>query len=1357
MLTLPPKLKSALERGDFEPVVVAKLTTAVLDAPPAQQTRNHYRTVTDADNVTTLQYPAQGGDPVQTEALVYQGFTDQRAGIYISYITINRGGLRGGGSSSSISLPNPQTDWIYQTFHVGEDVYQANRLKSVTMTLSRVKGQGWELRCRIYRVDDAGNLVDPLGRAGVAGLFGAGIESATVLTSAGIPEFPSKGNVTFNFDLDLIPGARYAVLLQYLFVGPGTHEKVLTWYGSEGGGGIEVNRGWSEGFVGEFAGALSLQVNVAAYTDPANTGNPETDDPWVDVLIDMNGTPVEAGFISLLDFRPTWFDLVTGAVKITDIAYNLWAGATLGAKTTDLGAVVDGSTVSTLSRYYVLRAKLITANTTTRIRTPAFKKVNLVFAQVFAGAPKSYLISSAAFPGAIPAIAKIPSFPTRLDPRNHLTQRAAWRLSLTDPNGEITRILTESHLLNLPIELYFGHRPDAASLNDLAPMGAGKIVDYAYNEGRPELLIEDRTKDLSVKIPKPTSGSLQRRDYRGKQLVDVLEEIEANEVEISRRWIETSTFAEHKTYLKGSDAVSKWITDRVITEPEEADKTVKEILEIIGAHQTTLEDGKLRLIRFPKSGNSVRTWDRQILSVEESQPEGFARTLVNQCLVSFKLDSGGENLGIALYLDDDAQNEWAPGAERFRADRTIEAEKWLGQEDPFFGKTVAERVAAREVRTHKNGMVPKQCRTALTEYEIQVGDLLDVTSPVFLKRFELGSTAKQFQVTAKDPRIEAGEIDWELVEAIQVNRPPTAIFTVNVAAGTPPFTVNFNGSSSVDPDGTIVSYEWDPDYDGVNFQAIYTGATGSHLYDASAAGVKLLALRVTDDAGVFHIATKVIRVRKAPTARIVYDISAPDQPLFAVVRSASVEGTGKIVKVEWDLSYNGVGFNAELVGETATINLPYQSITVALRVTDEDGLTDIETVTLEGKTLTPATPTNFFVRQNKDLLDLQWDDNPEGDILGFEARIKYEPTGVQTATFENSDLLFSSARTTSRTVPVNRPYGYYTILLKAINSSRRKSINAVSIFIRILDPQDRNVILTRDEKALGWPGTIVQLVKEVANNRLWIGAPAVINDLPLSPINSMADTPIALTPGTYSQGTYETPVIDLGAILSPIRLSALPTTNSTPSPTNTSALVEYKISDDNVLWTPYQSIRYGADLAFRCLQLKYTGKQLDNASNIAIENLVTTIDVPDLLDSNEDVDVAVGGTAVLFGVVFNIIPSVHTSIQNMLVPHFVDIYSKSKAGFSMKVRVRLPGTGTISTVGTAATTSAAHGLMIGDAILILTGPQAGEYKRVTDVPTSTTATLESAFSANQSGQSWDRGKDVGSGGLRLVDWEAIGY
>src|SRR5207249_5717388 len=41
-----------------------------------------------------------------------------------------------------------------------------------------------------------------------------------------------------------------------------------------------------------------------------------------------------------------------------------------------------------------------------------------------------------------------------------------------------------------------------------------------------------------------------------------------------------------------------------------------------------------------------------------------------------------------------------------------------------------------------------------------------------------------------------------------VNQPPVAVISANPTSGTAPLTVNFSGSGSSDPDGTIASYGW---------------------------------------------------------------------------------------------------------------------------------------------------------------------------------------------------------------------------------------------------------------------------------------------------------------------------------------------------------------------------------------------------------------------------------------------------------------------------------------------------------------------------------------------------------------------
>ena len=80
------------------------------------------------------------------------------------------------------------------------------------------------------------------------------------------------------------------------------------------------------------------------------------------------------------------------------------------------------------------------------------------------------------------------------------------------------------------------------------------------------------------------------------------------------------------------------------------------------------------------------------------------------------------------------------------------------------------------------------------------------------------------------------------------NERPTAAFTVDVTEGSAPLEVRFDASSSTDPDGQIVSYDW----------AFGDGNTGSgrivtHTYQTP--GAYTPSLTVTDDRGATHTAT----------------------------------------------------------------------------------------------------------------------------------------------------------------------------------------------------------------------------------------------------------------------------------------------------------------------------------------------------------------------------------------------------------------------------------------------------------------------------------------------------------------------
>jgi len=91
--------------------------------------------------------------------------------------------------------------------------------------------------------------------------------------------------------------------------------------------------------------------------------------------------------------------------------------------------------------------------------------------------------------------------------------------------------------------------------------------------------------------------------------------------------------------------------------------------------------------------------------------------------------------------------------------------------------------------------------------------------------------------------------------------PPIASFTFSPTEPSTNETVALNASASNDPDGTIISYDWD----------FGDGASGNgfiveHAY--TVAGNYSITLTVTDNDGLSHTVRKDIEVKKAPSTGI---------------------------------------------------------------------------------------------------------------------------------------------------------------------------------------------------------------------------------------------------------------------------------------------------------------------------------------------------------------------------------------------------------------------------------------------------------------------------------------------------------
>lgn len=183
------------------------------------------------------------------------------------------------------------------------------------------------------------------------------------------------------------------------------------------------------------------------------------------------------------------------------------------------------------------------------------------------------------------------------------------------------------------------------------------------------------------------------------------------------------------------------------------------------------------------------------------------------------------------------------------------------------------------------------------------------------------------------------------VEVLGPNKSPTASFVVSDLQDANndlvPNGKQFNGSGSLDNDGTIETFEWDFG-DGETGE----GATVEHTYATS--GRFNVRLVVTDDRGASSETTRNLLVNTPPTAEFDFTVSPVDNLTTSFSGQNSNDPDGTITLFSWNFGDNATGagvqvqhtyaspgtFNATLtvtdsLGTTATI-------TKEVRVTGND-------------------------------------------------------------------------------------------------------------------------------------------------------------------------------------------------------------------------------------------------------------------------------------------------------------------------------------------------------------------------------------------------------------------------------------
>ncbi len=180
------------------------------------------------------------------------------------------------------------------------------------------------------------------------------------------------------------------------------------------------------------------------------------------------------------------------------------------------------------------------------------------------------------------------------------------------------------------------------------------------------------------------------------------------------------------------------------------------------------------------------------------------------------------------------------------------------------------------------------------------------------------------------------------------NEPPVASASADPTSGTAPLPVEFDGSGSIDPDGSIASWDWTFG-DG----ATGTGESVSHVF--SAPGSYPVELTVTDDQQASATTSVLVTVsapeNQLPVAGISVEPATGTWPLSVTLDGGtSNDPDGTIVSWDWDFGD----------GETdagATVTHVFQtagSFTVTLIVTDDAGAT--ATASADVTVTEPPTP-----------------------------------------------------------------------------------------------------------------------------------------------------------------------------------------------------------------------------------------------------------------------------------------------------------------------------------------------------------------------------------------------------------------
>lgn len=155
--------------------------------------------------------------------------------------------------------------------------------------------------------------------------------------------------------------------------------------------------------------------------------------------------------------------------------------------------------------------------------------------------------------------------------------------------------------------------------------------------------------------------------------------------------------------------------------------------------------------------------------------------------------------------------------------------------------------------------------------------------------------------------------------------------------------VYLNGTGS-DPDGTIVLYEWDFDWDGTYDWSNPASGYATHTYNDT--GTYVAILRVTDNDGATDSCqVDIIVLNVGPKSNFTYSPTNPSNLDVVAFTDTSTDLDGTIVSWYWEFGDDAISIEQNPEHQYSAVGSYYVNLTV----TDNDGATDKNTAIITAR------------------------------------------------------------------------------------------------------------------------------------------------------------------------------------------------------------------------------------------------------------------------------------------------------------------------------------------------------------------------------------------------------------------------